>query len=402
MKLFLAQVFVVLENSPPVNLQVVESMYVQSSPAPVRFGHNSGFAFDGDLVRLEADLVVTAPLDAAQSDWSLQLWAEPIGATAAESLIKLAELALGPLQPDEYGRLSIADLVAAFVPAGAGEYQVALALACRNGASESICDRVNFPRAESFVLPRLDGTVSYLIEGGTTRVHVDRIVNPRPVANLSGTLALELWALPAPYLGGAFAGVQIGAAVLGSLAGQSEWQDVKVDLPTFALEPGHWHLALMLREWTGNGYLTRDYSNFAMPVVVAAAPEAVATGPAPETAATEAAAVASAPAATATEEVVPAAEAEVAAPARARKAVVKRAKPAAEPKAADKASAKKPASRVSINNGSEWDLLSLPGVSPKLAAGIVAGRPWEAVDDLSKVKGIGPKLLEQLRPVVRL
>lgn len=379
-------------------------MYAQSSPAPVRFGHNSGFAFDGDLVRLEADLVVTAPLDAAQSDWSLQLWAEPIGTTTAESLIKLAELALGPLQPDEYGRVSIADLVAAFVPAGAGEYQVALALACRTGASESICDRVDFPRAESFVLPRLDGTVSYAIEGGTTRVQVDRIVNPRPVGNLSGTLALELWALPSPYLGGAFAGVQIGAAVLGSLAGQAEWQDVKVDLPTFALEAGQWHLVLMLREWTGTGYLTRDYSNFAIPVVVAAAaaPEVVATEAAHKAVASEAAAEASASAASATEEAAPAAEAEVAAPARTRKAAAKRAKPAAEPKAADKASPKKPASRVSINNGSEWDLLSLPGVSPKLAAGIVAGRPWEAVDDLSKVKGIGPKLLEQLRPVVRL
>lgn len=365
-------------------------MHVQSSPAPVRFGHNSGFAFDGDLVRLEADLVVTAPLDAAQSEWLLQLWAEPIGATAAESLVKLAELALGPLQPDEYGRLTIADLAAAFVPAGAGEYQVVLALACRNGASESICDRVDFPRAERFVLPRLDGTVSYAIEGGTTHVQVDRVVNPRPVGNLSGTLALELWALPAPYLGGAFAGVQIGAAVLGSLAGQAEWQDVKVDLPTFALEAGQWHLVLMLREWTGNGYLTRDYSNFALPVVVAPAAAALAA---------EAALASGMP-----EQAAPVAEPELAEPVKkaAPKAAAKRAKPAAEAKVAGKAPAKKSAAQVSINNGSEWDLLSLPGVSPKLAAGIVAGRPWPAIDDLSNVKGIGPKLIDKLRPLVRL
>lgn len=381
-----------LENSPPVNLQVVESMYAQSSPAPVRFGHNSGFAFDGDLVRLEADLVVTAPLDAAQSDWSLQLWAEPIGAAVAQSVIKLAELALGPLLPDEYGRVTIADLAPAFLPAGAGEYQVALALACRTGASEAICDRVDFPRAESFVLPRLGGTVSYAIEGGTTRVQVDRIVNPRPVGNLSGTLALELWALPAPYVGGAFAGVQIGAAVLGSLAGQSEWQDIKLDLPTFALEPGHWHLALMLREWTGNGYLTRDYSNFAIPVVVAAADGVVVSEAAPVPVQPEQAAPV----------VVPEAAAPASTPAPVLKTATKRAKPAAEPKVSEKASAKKPAGRVSINNGSEWDLLSLPGVSPKLAAGIVAGRPWQTADDLAKVKGIGPKLLDKLRPLVRL
>ncbi|HRD34452.1 MAG TPA: hypothetical protein PLR02_09360, partial [Rhodocyclaceae bacterium] len=370
LNLFLAQAFVVLENSPPVNLQVIESMYVQSSPTPVRFGHNSGFAFDGDLVRLEADLVVTAPLDAAQSDWSLQLWAEPVG-VAADGVIKLAELALGTLRPDEYGRVSVAELAPAFLPAGAGEYQLALALAGRNGAGEAICDRVDFPRAECFVLPRLDGTVSYKIDGGTTRVQVDRIVNPRPVGNLSGTLALELWALPAPYLGGAFAGAQIGAVVLGSLAGQAEWQDVQVDLPTFALAPGQWHLALMLREWTGNGYLTRDYSNFAIPVAVAEAP-AAGVEPAVDAPAPAADAVAAVP---------------VAAPelAPARKPAAKRAKPAAGAKAADKASGKKPAVRVSLNNGSEWDLLSLPGVSPKVAAGIVAGRPWEAVDDLSKV-----------------
>nr|MBL8456557.1 helix-hairpin-helix domain-containing protein [Zoogloeaceae bacterium] len=213
-----------------------------------------------------------------------------------------------------------------------------------------------------------------------------------PVGNLSGTLALELWALPAPYLGGAFAGAQIGAVVLGSLAGQAEWQDVQVELPTFALAPGQWHLALMLREWTGNGYLTRDYSNFAIPVVVSEAP-AAGVEPAVDAPAPAADAVAVAPVA-----------ASVAAPelAPARKPAAKRAKPATGVKVADKAPGRKPAVRVSLNNGSEWDLLSLPGVSPKVAAGIVAGRPWEAVDDLSKVKGIGPKLLEQLRAVVRL
>jgi len=42
-------------------------------------------------------------------------------------------------------------------------------------------------------------------------------------------------------------------------------------------------------------------------------------------------------------------------------------------------------------------LETLPGVGPKLAQEIIAGRPFRTLTDLDRVKGIGPKKLEQLR-----
>jgi DNA uptake protein ComE-like DNA-binding protein len=58
--------------------------------------------------------------------------------------------------------------------------------------------------------------------------------------------------------------------------------------------------------------------------------------------------------------------------------------------------------RVSINHGSAADLESLPGVGPALAERITAGRPYRSVHDLDRVRGIGPKTLAKLSPLVEL
>jgi len=58
--------------------------------------------------------------------------------------------------------------------------------------------------------------------------------------------------------------------------------------------------------------------------------------------------------------------------------------------------------RVSLNTATERELdLLLPGVGPVTAAKIVAGRPFERVEDLLDVSGIGPVTLEKLRPYVK-
>src|SRR5689334_11018562 len=54
--------------------------------------------------------------------------------------------------------------------------------------------------------------------------------------------------------------------------------------------------------------------------------------------------------------------------------------------------------RVDINNAPRETIETLPGVGPKLAQQIIEGRPYKTLADLDKVKGIGPKKLEQLRP----
>ncbi|MEM7613247.1 MAG: helix-hairpin-helix domain-containing protein [Pseudomonadota bacterium] len=53
---------------------------------------------------------------------------------------------------------------------------------------------------------------------------------------------------------------------------------------------------------------------------------------------------------------------------------------------------------VNINTGTEEQLRSVPGIGPTRAAQIVAGRPYESVDDLDRIAGIGGKTLESLRP----
>jgi len=61
---------------------------------------------------------------------------------------------------------------------------------------------------------------------------------------------------------------------------------------------------------------------------------------------------------------------------------------------------------VNLNTASAAELAGLKGIGERKAEAIVAHReehgPFKAVDDLAQVKGIGPKLLEQLRPHVTL
>lgn len=53
---------------------------------------------------------------------------------------------------------------------------------------------------------------------------------------------------------------------------------------------------------------------------------------------------------------------------------------------------------VNINTASEEELQTVPGIGPARAAQIVAGRPWESVDALDKIQGIGPNQIENMRP----
>jgi len=61
--------------------------------------------------------------------------------------------------------------------------------------------------------------------------------------------------------------------------------------------------------------------------------------------------------------------------------------------------------RVNVNTATEAELQLLPGVGPKIAAKIRAtaqAGQFKSIDELIKVKGIGPKKLEQIRPYVAL
>ena len=55
---------------------------------------------------------------------------------------------------------------------------------------------------------------------------------------------------------------------------------------------------------------------------------------------------------------------------------------------------------VDVNTASADELQRLPGVGPVMAGAIVAGRPFRSVGELDRVRGIGTKTLEKLRPFV--
>ena len=57
-------------------------------------------------------------------------------------------------------------------------------------------------------------------------------------------------------------------------------------------------------------------------------------------------------------------------------------------------------------NAADWpELMQLPGIGPTLAKRIVKSRqtagPFADQDDLRRVRGVGPKTLEQIRPYLR-
>jgi DNA uptake protein ComE-like DNA-binding protein len=56
---------------------------------------------------------------------------------------------------------------------------------------------------------------------------------------------------------------------------------------------------------------------------------------------------------------------------------------------------------VNLNTASEKELESLPGVASSRADQIIAHRPYSSVDDLSRVKGMTPRVIDQLRPFAK-
>ena len=52
---------------------------------------------------------------------------------------------------------------------------------------------------------------------------------------------------------------------------------------------------------------------------------------------------------------------------------------------------------VDVNRASIAELTSLPRIGPKLARRIVHGRPYDDLESLARVRGIGPATMKRLR-----
>ncbi len=233
--------------------------------------------------------------------------------------------------------------------------------------------------------PSLGFSAAYCFNPSNDRVTltVDSIYNPREASNLSGTLSLELWALPSAYDGGDFHdGHPLAGACIGSIGGQQNWTQLSYDLPLSAPPSGSWIITLMLREWTGLGYTTRSHVNF--PLAVTFPYNSTATLPPP---------------ATPPETTAPAPVATVATP---KKPARKTKAPSAKVIAPAAAATPVADARLALNRASAKELAAVDGISATLAKALVAARPFSRFDDLLKVKGVTAKLLAKIQPALRI
>ncbi len=378
--------------------EIFEKIYARMTGYSLAtFGASHGYRLEGDTVALHAMFTVW---DAAahNRNWALQLWACPQAPFNAADITGhlVAQVGLPPIGEiaDDIEHFEVrAD---ASLLAGQADYSMVLVLVAGSyGCYDEIHDFYVYPRRQEFYLPQLRGSVGYRIENDRVHINVGSIFNPRSADNLSGTLAIELWALSEPYAGGAFAGVKLAGANLGQIFGQTESAIREFDLSFSEPPVGVWNYVLMLWEWTEAGFITRDFVNFNQLVSVMPAFQ-----PVVEFTVAEPIAPVVVPVELVTEAVAPAVEAAPAVAEVVETPVV--AQPVATVATKKPAKKSKQDGKVSVNSASAEDLTAVKGMPAKVAEGIVKARPFEQLEDLVKVKGMGAKLLTKLRSYLRL
>lgn len=116
------------------------------------------------------------------------------------------------------------------------------------------------------------GNVAYTYVGNVATLTADRVQNFDSFG-YSGTLHMELWALPAPYSGSFTTGYKLAQYTLGQLTAGYYYYNITSGAVLFVPPPnGVWYVAMMLTEYTGgiidNGYTPVDFVNFSTPLIV--------------------------------------------------------------------------------------------------------------------------------------
>jgi competence protein ComEA len=63
------------------------------------------------------------------------------------------------------------------------------------------------------------------------------------------------------------------------------------------------------------------------------------------------------------------------------------------------------ADQVDLNTATQEQLQTLPGIGPAIAQRIIAYRtehPFQNVEEVQQVKGVGPKIYEQIKPLIKV
>jgi competence protein ComEA len=68
----------------------------------------------------------------------------------------------------------------------------------------------------------------------------------------------------------------------------------------------------------------------------------------------------------------------------------------------DKVAANDSNSSININTASASELETLPGVGPATAEKIIAGRPYDNINDITSVSGIGDATLAKIKDLITL
>ncbi|HEX2733238.1 MAG TPA: helix-hairpin-helix domain-containing protein [Polyangiaceae bacterium] len=315
----------------------------------IRLGANHGYCIQDDIAYLNAEVEIASESRSGR-DWALQLWACERPYTGGDIAgFKVAEAKVAWPSPQDSA--VVQGSAVAHCPPTGPDYSMVLVLAATTGSAAQVYDFANYPARERFAAPHFAGSVGYAIEGEQVSLKVGRIENPRPTQALSGALSLELWAFAEPRteVEPEGHGVRLANAEIGVVAGQLSVEQLAYSVPFAAPPAGSWHLALLLRERTANaGILTRDACCFSVQY------QGASKAAAPESAAQPA---------------------------------------TADAKASDK---------VSIQSASLEALAAVKGVGLKLAKEIIKSRPFQSLEDLLRVRGIGERLLIKLRPFLSL
>jgi hypothetical protein len=247
------------------------------SSKSVRLAGRHGYRLDGDTAILNAELTIAAhgtAGTASAQQWALQLWAcdAPHQGGAVQGL-KIAEIELAIPNEREHADLEVE--TSARLPRTRSDYNMVLVLASGvRGHYDSVQDFSNYTQRQQFEGPCLEGNVGYRFAEDGVWLQADAVYNSRAYDNLSGSLALELWATPQPYDGGDLRGTLVASAGLGRLEGQADLRSIERLAYSERLPAGEWQLALVLTEWTDRGgHVTRDYRRFAAPYIELAAPD---------------------------------------------------------------------------------------------------------------------------------